>query len=59
MDTIIELILRQKLQNIAWRKAGETLIASGYSKAHKCFKQRQYDMQFVLYQQLKTCHGLD
>jgi len=58
MDEITELNLKQKLQNLAWQKAGETLNESGYSENDKFYALRKYEMQFVIYQQLKMCYGL-
>lgn len=58
MDDLTELNLRQKLQNLAWKKAGETLIESGYSEDDTFYSLRKYEMQFAIYQQLKMCYGL-
>lgn len=58
MDELTELNLRQKLQNLAWQKAGETLIESGFSEHDKFYSLRKYEMQFSIYQQLKLCYGL-
>lgn len=58
MDDLTKLNLRRKLQNLAWQKAGETLVESGYSENDKFYSLRKYEMQFAIYQQLKTCYGL-
>jgi len=58
MDEITELNLKQKLQNLAWQKAGEILSESGYSENDKYYALRKYEMQFVIYQQLKMCYRL-
>lgn len=50
--------LKQKLQKIAWDKAPEILEVAGISKDDKFYSLRLYEMQFVIYNELKLCHDL-
>lgn len=58
MDEITKLNLKQKLQNLAWKKAGETLNESGYPENDEYYALRKYEMQFAIYEKLKMCYGL-
>lgn len=58
MDELTKLNLKQKLQNLAWQKAGDILIESGYSEDDQFYALRKYEMLFVIYEQLKICYGL-
>ena len=57
MDKIDEL--KQRLQQLAWKKANEILEESGYNENEKFYALRKYEMQFAIYQQLKMTHGLE
>ena len=48
--------LKQKLQQIAWNKAEEILSESGCSENDEYYALRKYEIQFVIYEQLKMCH---
>jgi hypothetical protein len=52
--------LKQSLQELAWKKASEILEESGYNENanEKFYALRKYEMQFVIYQQLKMTFAL-
>jgi len=58
MDDLTELKLKQKLQDLAWKKTGEILVESGYSEDDKFYYLRKYEMQSQIYKQLKMCYNL-
>lgn len=58
MDDITELNLKQKLQNLSWQKAREILLDADLNVDDEFHALRKYELQSVIYQQLKICYGL-
>ena len=50
--------LKTRLSTIALSNAKQILSDSGFKESDNYYSLRQYEMQFVIYEQLKMFHGI-
>ena len=51
--------IKQRLQKISWEQAPKILEVAGILKDSKYYSLRLYEMQFVIYNELKLCHDIE
>ncbi len=52
-------VLKQKLQKAAWEQTPKVLKSAGITKKNKLYNIRLYEMQYIIYHQLKKCYNLE
>tara|TARA_B100000780_G_scaffold192526_1_gene135628 strand:+ start:1547 stop:1756 length:210 start_codon:yes stop_codon:yes gene_type:complete len=51
--------IKQRLQKISWEQAPKILEVAGILKDSKYYSLRLYEMQFVIYNELKLCYDIE